>query len=185
MHTHTHTHNACMQDLWVCGCGAERGFSSVLDHVWLLSQWQRCVCTCVYVIIYLCICGVVLHSLTRYAAQFLEIPGSLKDSSLCVWPTRSPPRSLAWLTGAGVYYVTLSLGRQQAGESVFVEKSLIPYWSDSETSTPVGMALTEFHCLLLYRDRWVWDGCGTLYILYSIKILSVKRFIIARFWAGK
>ena len=86
-------------------------------------------------------------------AQFLEIPGNLKDSQLHLWPTKTTPRSFAWLTGAGIYYGTLGFGDHRPGESLFVEKTLIPYGSDLETSTPVGMALTEFHCLLLYRDR--------------------------------
>ena len=95
--------------------------------------------------------GVVL------TAQFLEIPGNLKDSQLHVWPTRSTPRAFAWLTGAGIYYGNLCFGDHKPGESLFLEKTLIPYssGSHSETSTPVGMALTEFHCLLLYRDRCV------------------------------
>ncbi len=114
---------------------------------------------------------------THCTAQFIEIPGSLKDSSLCVWPTRSTPRSLAWLTGAGVYYVTLSLGHQQTGDSVFVEKSLIPYWSDSETSTPVGMALTEFHCLLLYRDRSASDSIVTKLVKRcSLQKCSIRHY---------
>ena len=106
-----------------------------------------CVCVCV------CVCVTVIHVSCVCVAQFLEIPGNLKDSQLHVWPARSTPRSFAWLTGAGVYYATLGFGDHKPGESLFVDKSLIPYWSDSETSTPVGMALTEFHCLLLYRDR--------------------------------
>lgn len=74
-----------------------------------------------------------------------------------MWPTRSTPQSFAWLTGAGIYYGSLGFGDHKPGESLFLEKTLIPYssGSHSETSTPVGMALTEFHCLLLYRDRCV------------------------------
>lgn len=61
--------------------------------------------------------------------QFQEIPGSLKDSKLCVWPlySRDPPSSFAWLTGAGVYYSTLAFGDQEPGETLFIEKNLIPY----------------------------------------------------------
>lgn len=86
---------------------------------------------------------------------FLEIPGNLKDSQLQVWPNKSTPKAFAWLTGAGIYYCTLGWGDQQPLESLFVEKILIPYGSDLETSTPVGLSLTEFHCILLYRDRYV------------------------------
>ncbi len=61
--------------------------------------------------------------------QFQEIPGVLKDSKLCLWPQKQHrlPSSFAWLTGAGVYYGTLAFGSQEPGESVFIEKNLIPY----------------------------------------------------------
>ena len=63
------------------------------------------------------------------SVQFQEIPGTLKDSKLCVWPpySKDPPTAFAWLTGAGVYYSTMVFGDQEPGESVFVEKNLIPY----------------------------------------------------------
>ena len=59
------------------------------------------------------------------------------------------------LAGAGVYFGTLAFGDHQPGESLFVEKTLIPYGHEdhSEVVAPIGMCLTEFHCLLLYRDR--------------------------------
>ena len=59
------------------------------------------------------------------------------------------------LAGAGVYFGTLGFGDHQPGEFLFVEKTLIPYGHEdhSEVVAPVGMCLTEFHCLLLYRDR--------------------------------
>ena len=91
-------------------------------------------------------------------AQFLEIPGSLKDSQLHVWPSYpSRPESFAWLTGAGVYYGQLGFGDHEPGESLFLDKVLIPYTSEqpSEMTPPMGMALTQFHCLLFYRDRSV------------------------------
>ena len=93
-----------------------------------------------------------------FIAQFLEIPGSLKDSQLHVWPSYpSRPESFAWLTGAGVYYGQLGFGDHEPGESLFLDKVLIPYTSEqpSEMTPPMGMALTQFHCLLFYRDRSV------------------------------
>ena len=39
------------------------------------------------------------------------------------------------------------------GESLFLEKTLIPYCHSSSSASPIGMALTQFYCLLLYRDR--------------------------------
>lgn len=95
---------------------------------------------------------------------FLEIPGSLKESQLHVWPSHpdKTPQFFAWLTGAGVYYGKLEFEDQKPGDSLFSEKNLIPYdhGQHSEVTPPVGMALTQFHCMLLYRDRWVclWVG---------------------------
>ena len=93
------------------------------------------------------------------SVQFLEIPGNLKDSQLHVWPSqyKAVPKAFAWLTGAGIYYGKLGFGDHEAGESLFLEKTLIPYSSEqhSEFTPPVGMALTQFHCILLYRDRLV------------------------------
>lgn len=90
--------------------------------------------------------------------QFLEIPGNLTNSQLHVWPSQhsGTPKAFAWLTGAGIYYGTLGFGDHEPGESLFVEKTLIPYrggGEHSEVATPVGMGLTQFHCLLLYRNR--------------------------------
>ena len=88
--------------------------------------------------------------------MFLEIPGNLKDSQLHIWPSQPGrlPQSFAWLTGAGVYYGGLGFGDHKPGESVFLEKTLIPYSTEEHEKTPpIGMALTQFHCLLLFRDR--------------------------------
>ncbi len=91
---------------------------------------------------------------------FLEIPGTLKESQLHVWPAHpdKTPVMFGWLTGAGVYHGRLEFEEQKVpGDTLFAEKTLIPYSSEqkSEVSYPVGLALTQFHCVLLYRDRWV------------------------------
>lgn len=96
---------------------------------------------------------------------FLEIPGTLKDSQLHVWPSHpdKSPQFFAWLTGAGIYHGKLEFEDQKPGGSLFSEKTLIPYSPDTHVEvTPVGMALTQFHCMLLYRDRSVGGatGCG-------------------------
>ena len=68
-------------------------------------------------------------SLSLSPVQFLEIPGSLQDSQLSVWPAtpKKSPKAFAWLTGAGVYYGNMTFGDHGPGESLFVEKNLIPY----------------------------------------------------------
>ena len=88
---------------------------------------------------------------------FVEIPGSLKDSQLHVWPSHPDkcPQFFAWLTGAGIFHGKLEFEDQKPGGSLLSEKTLIPYSPDShiEVTPPVGMALTQFHCMMLYRDR--------------------------------
>lgn len=90
---------------------------------------------------------------------FTEIPGTLKESQLHVWPSHpdKTPQYFAWLTGAGIYHGKLEFEDQKVGGSLFSENTLIPYNSDLhvELTPPQGMALTQFHCVLLYRDRYV------------------------------
>ncbi|XP_065901474.1 vacuolar protein sorting-associated protein 18 homolog [Dysidea avara] len=86
---------------------------------------------------------------------FVEIPRSLGYSQLCVWPAggEKPPKTFAWLTGAGIYYGHLDFGSDQ----VIVEPRLIPYHSQdsssSQSDVPIAMCLTQFHCLVMYRDK--------------------------------
>ena len=98
----------------------------------------------------------------------------MKESQLHVWPAHpdKSPRVFGWMTGAGVYYGRLEFENQKPGDTLIVEKELIPYSAEKnvELSPPVGMVLTQFHCVLLYRDRWVWllpDVCVWLYALAS------------------
>ena len=93
-------------------------------------------CVNVHVLVQYYVCDVleiemliILFVSPLSSVQFQEIPGTLKDSKLCVWPpySKDPPTAFAWLTGAGVYYSTMVFGDQEPGESVFVEKNLIPY----------------------------------------------------------
>ena len=100
-------------------------------------------------------CHLPLHFL--FAGQFVEIPGTLRDSQLHVWPCapKSTPRSLAWLTAAGVYYCTLKFSENQPGDSLLGGSVLIPYTVEvhADTAPVMGVSLSEFHCLLLYRDK--------------------------------
>lgn len=76
-----------------------------------------------------------------------------------MWPSHpdKTPQFFAWLTGAGIYHGKLEFEDQKPGDSLDSEKTLIAYNADThvEMAPPVGMALTQFHCVLLYRDRWV------------------------------
>jgi len=97
-------------------------------------------------------------------AGFLELPGDLDHSDLAFYSkfNLGLPQSFAWLTGPGVYYGDLIFGSQNAGESVMVEHSLVPYPSYPEfiaddrgrqLSLPLCLILTQYHFILLYFDR--------------------------------
>ncbi|QRV76011.1 vacuolar protein sorting-associated protein 18 [Ceratobasidium sp. AG-Ba] len=110
-------------------------------------------------------------------AKYLEIPGNLQQSTLQFY---SPEyidgpigKRMAWLTSRGLFYATLSTARPMSGDSssqdLLDASSLLPYpttLSDGTTalarspgsttsadSFPIGVVLTEFHFLLLMKDR--------------------------------
>ena len=97
-----------------------------------------------------------------------------------MWPSHpdKTPQFFAWLTGAGIYHGKLEFEDQKAGGTLFSEKTLIPYTSDThvEVASPVGMALTQFHCMLLYRDRSVGvaRGAGRLSLTMQDNNLVTK-----------
>lgn len=51
----------------------------------------------------------------HHLEHFTEIPGSLGYSHLCVWPAggEKPPKSFAWMIGAGIYYGNLDFSSEQ------------------------------------------------------------------------
>jgi len=107
------------------------------------------------------------------SACFIELPGDQDYTSLHFF--RKPnarARSLAWLTGPGIYSGSLSFGSQNAGDSIIYDYKLIPYScprgeggdARGSLSTPVsslssaspcaiGLLSTEFHWLVLFHDR--------------------------------
>ena len=111
---------------------------------------------------------------------FIELPGDLDYTSLHFF--RKPnarATSFVWLTGPGVYSGSLSFGSQNAGDSIIYDYKLIPYSCargaggggalngggsagqggplssalSSQADAAIGLLSTEFHWLLLFRDR--------------------------------
>jgi hypothetical protein len=100
-----------------------------------------------------------------------ELPGDLPYSELHLWAAneRKSPKALAWLTGPGVYHGLLSFAEQEGADTVVDSANLLPYPAvaleedEAESAAnggggtvaeiPLSIALTEFHFLLLYRDR--------------------------------
>lgn len=61
--------------------------------------------------------------------KFVEIPRSLGYSQLCMWPAggEKPPKSFAWMTGAGIYYGYIDFNSEQ----LLVDTRLISYPSNT------------------------------------------------------
>ncbi|RUP49144.1 Pep3/Vps18/deep orange family-domain-containing protein [Jimgerdemannia flammicorona] len=96
---------------------------------------------------------------------FQELPGDLTHSELHFFSKyqdlhqRGVAQTFAWLTGPGIYHGNLVFG---SGDSVIDSTHLLPYpatASDTDPSAvvvsevPLSIALTEFHFVLLYKDR--------------------------------
>lgn len=81
--------------------------------------------------------------LSLCAEKFVEIPRSLGYSQLCVWPAggEKPPKSFAWLTGAGIYYGQLDFTDP---DQVFVEPRLISYPSNRTVRVMYGCTYASF-----------------------------------------
>ncbi|KAL1931607.1 hypothetical protein VTP01DRAFT_9750 [Rhizomucor pusillus] len=98
---------------------------------------------------------------------FQELPGDLPFSELHFFSKfhelqqQGVAQSFAWLTGPGIYHGDLVFGSQEVGDSVIDSVQLLQYPAVSPedglgkvvTETPISLALTEFHFLLLYKDR--------------------------------
>ncbi|XP_025087260.1 vacuolar protein sorting-associated protein 18 homolog [Pomacea canaliculata] len=89
--------------------------------------------------------------------QFLELPGNFGYSDLHLFfpKFRQPALTFAWLTGPGIYYGNIDVTGSAGPNSVMSSSKLIPYPKDIDEQKvhPIGMALTEFHMLVLYSDR--------------------------------
>ena len=53
-------------------------------------------------------------------------------------------------------------------------------WNQKDTVLPIGLALTEFHCILLFRDKWArWLQCIDSYHCFvAIVNFNIKTWII-------
>ncbi|KAF5384929.1 hypothetical protein D9615_001406 [Tricholomella constricta] len=94
------------------------------------------------------------------APKILELPGNLQHSELRFFTPNpdqalSLPKGMAWMTGPGIYHGTLNF--ESKSEDFIDSAQLLPYLSvsaDADTAeTPQSIALTEFHFILLYKDR--------------------------------
>ncbi|ORX53539.1 hypothetical protein DM01DRAFT_1046133 [Hesseltinella vesiculosa] len=98
---------------------------------------------------------------------FQELPGELPHSQVHFFSKfhelqqQGVAQVFAWLTGPGVYRGDLVFGSQNVGDSVIDNVQLLPYPTSATDDDgpqvtpdfPLAMALTEFHYILLYKDR--------------------------------
>ncbi|PCH33839.1 hypothetical protein WOLCODRAFT_130019 [Wolfiporia cocos MD-104 SS10] len=103
------------------------------------------------------------------APKILELPGNVDYSELHTFgpnadQAHSLPKYLAWMTSPGIYHGTLNF--ESSTDDLIDGAQLLPYptvMAAPSTSpnapaalgVPSSMALTEFHFVLLYRDRVV------------------------------
>ncbi|CAB4425152.1 unnamed protein product [Rhizophagus irregularis] len=98
---------------------------------------------------------------------FQELPGDLTYSELQFYSQyqyqdlhyQGTAKNFAWLTGPGIYHGSLVFGSQDTGDSVIDSAKLLPYPSTANNDStavaefPLSSALTEFHFILLYKER--------------------------------
>ncbi|CAG8658675.1 5183_t:CDS:10, partial [Cetraspora pellucida] len=101
---------------------------------------------------------------SKYGLNFQEIPGNLAYSELHFFSQyqdiqyQGSAKNFAWLTSPGIYHGSLVFGSQ---DHVVDSAKLLPYPSmpsENDPSTmvtenPLSIALTEFHFILLYKER--------------------------------
>jgi hypothetical protein len=103
--------------------------------------------------------------------ESLELPSVDGPSQLLFWQSTKQSevmaQTVAWLTGPGIYYGKLALSSQESGDGIIESAQLLPFPTSKATAepvsyddgksiqaeVPVGMALTEFHFILLYATK--------------------------------
>ncbi|KAG8747248.1 hypothetical protein FRC10_001864 [Ceratobasidium sp. 414] len=133
-------------------------------------------------------------------AKYMEIPGNLQQSALQFYSPEYVDgpigKRMGWLTSRGLFHATLSTARPISGDlssqDLLDASSLLPYptaLSDGTTtlarspgsrdaaspdSFPLGVVLTEFHFVLLLKDRVVGFSRLDESMVYS-EIISLRR----------
>ncbi|KAL0951372.1 hypothetical protein HGRIS_008073 [Hohenbuehelia grisea] len=98
--------------------------------------------------------------------KILELPGNTQQSELHLYTenadqVHSLPRSIAWMTGPGIYHGNLNF--DSTSDDLIDSAQLLPYPSLTTSSSPevvsadipISIGSTEFHFTLVYKDRVV------------------------------
>eukprot|EP00158_Paraphelidium_tribonemae_P004321 Partr_v1_DN26687_c3_g1_i2_m69496 putative Vacuolar Protein len=91
--------------------------------------------------------------------DFQELPGEIDASQLCVFLSQGIPKSFAWMTAPGIYNGEINLASTNG--QVIEKAHILPYPAQKATGAlqeiivvaPRYLACTQFHFILLYRDR--------------------------------
>lgn len=108
--------------------------------------------------------------------RILELPGDTQHSELHLYSQtadqiQSLPQTMAWMTAQGIYHGALNL---KSNSDDFVDSAqLLPYPTTTSNSYPLSMSLTEFHFVLLYKDRVI-GICNLNESLVYEEILPLK-----------
>lgn len=86
---------------------------------------------------------------------YLELPGMLDYSSLNLYYPRAKgmPKYFAWLTSPGVYFGHLDFTRSTVKQNITTETRLLPP-TEIKAEAPIAIDITEFHCTLLYKNKF-------------------------------
>ncbi|KAJ3721541.1 Pep3/Vps18/deep orange family-domain-containing protein [Lentinula raphanica] len=89
--------------------------------------------------------------------KILELPGDTQHSELHFYTANpeqanSLPRSLAWMTAPGIYHGNINF--ESTSDDFIDAADVLPYTaSASGSQLPISVALTDFHYVILYKDR--------------------------------
>ncbi|KAF8525048.1 Pep3/Vps18/deep orange family-domain-containing protein [Hysterangium stoloniferum] len=97
------------------------------------------------------------------APKFLELPGETRHSELHLFTPQADrpqtlPKSMAWLTAPGIYHGSLKFTSASPTDGLIDASQLLPYpqlQDAAQAEIPLSIGLTEFHFILLYRDKVV------------------------------
>ncbi|KAL1748553.1 Pep3/Vps18/deep orange family-domain-containing protein [Schizophyllum fasciatum] len=95
------------------------------------------------------------------APNIRELPGNIQHSELHLYTpnsgqAQSLPKTIAWLTGVGIFHGSVNFDSSTDDLVDGVTLPAYPTFSDTppgQTDVPLSMAVTEFHFVLLYKDR--------------------------------
>jgi len=87
--------------------------------------------------------------------SYTEIPGNFRESCMKFFRKypQGLPSSFCWLAEPGIYHGNLVLDAKNSVNSVTTDNRLTTYPGKQGTPPPIALTMTEFHFILLLKDR--------------------------------